>query len=207
MHGADLAKRLQFDFRILRDMRGPTFDFSAFASPGDRDQRRNEIKTLEDATRARKYKMVLRVPTLVAAGEFARETEFAVDLDVGDYPEQAPAVWVRSQVLPWSPHFRRGSPVCTGEEFWAPRRGHVTLGHLVQHLQRLLNWDEKGRGPGYVGWNGEAIAYHQRVYQGRPLDPEFMYAPLPAWLVNPGQSTLGFEVLRRSGAEPDFQVI
>jgi hypothetical protein len=196
---AELRQRRQFDFQVLDAMRCDTFDFHAYASTPDLDHRRWEIVDAAKAGDASKYRFIMKVPTLIGAGRLSPETEIGVDVDVADYPIKEPNTWIISKKVPWSPHFRRGSPVCIGDEFWNKRRGHVTLGHLAIHLARLLNWDEKGRGPGYAGWNGAAIEYHQSRYKGQPLNPTIIYPILPPWLAGgmPDPPDPPFRVVRR----------
>nr|WP_062337224.1 hypothetical protein [Herbidospora sakaeratensis] len=198
MKPAELVERRRFDHRVVSGMSGDLFDFAAYRTSADLQASRDPVVTTEDAGEASKYRMTLRVPTLIAAGEFRAETVFGVDLDVRDYPLAEPLTWVISDPVPWSPHFQKGSPICIGAEFWTARKGHVTLGDLVVHVARLLNWDEKGRGGGYVGWNGEAIKYHAAHYRGRPLNPGLRYPALPAWLLGaPAEPAPAFEIVER----------
>jgi hypothetical protein len=206
VRGQELADRLRFDYEILNDMRCDTFDFEAYRTNWDLDRRANRITSLDQASDARKYRFVLRVPTLVSPGTWAPITEIGVDTDVNDYPEREPNTFVMSPHIPWSPHFKQGMPVCIGAEFWEARSGHIVLGELVVHLQRLLNWDEKGRGPGYVGWNGDAVEYQRTVLNGRPLNTTVVYAQLPGWLAGQ-QSGLVFEIENRRGRNPGFEVL
>lgn len=208
MSRLDLAERRRFDYRVLSSMRGPVFDFTAYRSGSDLQNRRNPVTDEKAADGASKYAFVLAVRTHVSATAFADVTEIGVDTDVVDYPRKPPNTWVMSPHMPWSPHFRKGSPVCLGEELW-PKDGHITLGHLVLHLARLLNWDEKGRGGGYVGWNPEAIAHHQRAYGGRPINPALIYPALPAWLYGgsvPSQG-MSFEITDPGDAGMGFQIL
>jgi len=94
--------------------------------------------------------------------------------------------------------------VCIGDELWKNQRGYVTLGHLVMHIARMLNWDEKGRGRGYVGWNAKAIEYHRKHYGDRPLDSAIVYPRLPLWLTatEPEESS-GFEIISQSDTRRD----
>jgi hypothetical protein len=200
----ELAQRRQFDFRVVSDMLCPTFHFQAYRTTSDLEFDRNRITSVEEATAAGKYKMTLRVPTLIGPGEMSEETVFGVDLDVADYPLTEPATWVISRPIPWSPHFADGRPICIGAEFWLARKGHVTLGHLVEHVARMLNWDEKGRGSGYRGWNGAAIDYHKKHYRGRSLDPALVYPTLPSWIYGTEAEPASFEIIthQRAGKEP-----
>lgn len=178
----EATRRRRFDFSVVSGMRCPVFDFQAYATVDDLTARRRPITGEQGADRASKYHFTFRVPTLVGPGRFSQQTEIGVNTDVVDYPVKEPSTWVISPDVPWSPHFLRGAPVCLGHEAWRDRKGHVTLGHLVLHLARLLNWDEPGRGPGYVGWNGAAIEYHRRHHAGKPLDPSIAYPTFPGWL-------------------------
>lgn len=189
-----IARRV-LDFKIARDMCGPTFLAEAYRSADDRDQRRRAVVSEDEAGNASSYRFAFKIPTLVARDVFAPMTEIGVDTDVADYPLKEPRTSILSSHVPWSPHFMRGAPVCIGGEFWLPRRGHVTIGHLALHLARLLNWDEKGRGPGYVGWNGEAVNYQREKYHGRPLDPNVVYPILPSWLGGGDSAGMAFDVL------------
>ncbi|MFI0425064.1 hypothetical protein [Spongiactinospora sp. 9N601] len=183
-------------------MRGPMFDFGAYRGRGDLEAERNEIISVDNSGWASKYVMRLRIPTLVGPGTFRDETVFGVDLDRADYPLAEPVTWLISEPIPWSPHFQRSSPICIGSEFWLARKGHVTLGELIIHVAMMLNWDEKGRGPGYVGWNEEAIKYHADHYHGRALNPDLVYPALPGWLYgdtpDPGPD---FEIVDRRSIE------
>jgi hypothetical protein len=106
-----------------------------------------------------------------------------------------PQTWLISEPIPWSPHFSQGRPICMGKEFWPARMGHVTLGHLVIHVAMMLNWDEKGRGPGYDGFNRPALDYHAEHYQGRSLDPDLCYPRLPDWLTGQAARRSSFDIL------------
>lgn len=196
MHGKELAERLRFDYRILADMRCPTFDFMAYRTIWDLNNGTKAITSTDAGAEARKYRFVLRVPTLISATQTAPVTEMNVDLEVADYPEQEPTVYVVSRHTPWSPHFKPNAPVCIGHEAWGARSGHVVLGELVVHLQRLLNWDERGRGGGYVGYNEAAIRHHREQLHGKPLNADIVYAQLPAWLAGPRPAPR-FSVTRR----------
>jgi hypothetical protein len=205
---AELAQRRVFDYRVLRDMQCAALHTEAYATTTDLARRQNPIVSEDAASRATKYRFLFRVPTLIGPGQFSSETEIGVDTEVVDYPLKPPNTWIISNHVPWSPHFKKGAPVCLGEELWEARQGHITLGHLAIHIARLLNWDEKGRGPGYVGWNGEAIAYHKQYYQGRPLNPNFVYPALPGWLTGEVDEP-EFEVIRPYVAfqGPDFRLL
>jgi hypothetical protein len=206
MRGQELADRLRFDYRILADMRCATFDFQAHRTSWDLENRANPITPDEDTANARKYRFILRVPTLVAPGAYAAVTEIGVDTDVVDYPDRAPNAFVLSNHVPWSPHFHHTGTVCIGQEFWENRAGHVVLGDLVVHLQRALNWDEKGRGSGYSGWNEDAIQYHGDALDNNPLDTSVVYAVPPNWLGHADDGFV-FEVQGRDRPDYGFEVL
>jgi hypothetical protein len=197
----DLARRRRFDFAVLTDMRCAVFDFTAYANIADLNASQRAITDVDGAVRASKYRLVLQIPTLIGPGRYSDQTEIGVNTDVVDYPINEPGTWVISPDLPWSPHFRSGMPVCLGKEAWQEHCGHVTLGHLVLHLARLLNWDEKGRGSGYRGWNGDAIDYHRKYYRGRRLNWNLTYPTLPSWLAGGPERRPGrFEIVSTSVA-------
>jgi hypothetical protein len=190
-----LAQRREFDLRVLHDMRCDTFDFEAYRSRADLDARRRQVPGRDGGADVTHYRWIFRVRTHISKDRFAPVTEIGVNTDVTDYPRLPPLTWIISSHVPWSPHFMAGAPVCIGDELWAPTGGHITLGELAIHVARLLNWDEKGRGSGYVGWNGEAIEYHRRHYRGRPINPNLRYPVLPTWLTG------------EQSAEPTFHVM
>jgi hypothetical protein len=174
-----LQARRRGDFTILNEMVCPTFGFTAYRSVPDLHVRRRPITSAAEGEHATAYLLDLRIPTLIGKDNLRESTQIGIDTNVSGYPQQEPNTFVLSRPVPYSPHFREGAPVCIGE-YWADMKGRVLLGHLVVHIARLLNWDEVGRGRGYVGWNGEAIAYHKKVYGNRPLNPEIAYPALPA---------------------------
>lgn len=202
----DLAERRRFDYRVLSAMRCPVFDFAAYRNGSDLQRRRNPITSEGEAGGASKYCFVLRVRTHISATAFADVTEIGVDTDVIDYPRKPPQTSIISDHVPWSPHFIKNGPVCLGDELW-PKDGHITLGHLAIHLARLLNWDEKGRGSGYRGWNGKAIEHHKRVYGGRPINPALIYPVLPAWLYGGLEPEMSFEIVDAVPPDPGFEIL
>jgi hypothetical protein len=156
---------------------GRIFQGEAYQDTQDMEQHRNQITSLYEGYRAKKYSIDFRVRTLIGPGPFAESTTIGFDLDVRNYPYEEPATWIISSHVPYSPHFKPGSPVCIGE-VWQRARGRMLLGHLLVHIAKLLNWDENARS-GYVGWNPEAIAYHQQIYGGKPLTEGLQYPILP----------------------------
>lgn len=206
--GQSLAERQEFDLRVLDGMRCETFDFEGYRTIADLQARRRASNGPGAGAGVTRYRWTFRIPTHVSRGKLVPVTEIGVSTDVADYPRMPPQTWIISDHVPWSPHFRKGAPVCIGDELWKPTGGHITLGELAINVAHLLNWDEKGRGPGYVGWNGAAIDYHQSHYGGRPINPGLRYPVLPEWLSGDQPATAGFEVRDRTRrAEPGFQVL
>ncbi|HXM58935.1 MAG TPA: hypothetical protein VOB72_26275 [Candidatus Dormibacteraeota bacterium] len=193
-----LQSRLRFDWHVLSEMWDPVVVGWAYASTSHLERRWDPVESIAQAHRATKYRVDYHVPTLIGPGTFAPVTTIGFDLAVGDYPYQPPATWVVSEHIPYSPHFRRGAPVCIGD-FWEAGRGQVLLAHLVIHVARLLNWDEVLRGGGYVGWNREAIEYWRRHYQ-RPLNPGLRLPSLPSHLTHGTDAVALFEPVE--GAAP-----
>lgn len=185
---SQLRTRLAFDYQVANRMAGTIFEVQAFASTADLVARRDLIDDEAEAHRATKYRVTFSVPTLIGPGQFAPETEIGLDLSVRGYPASEPLTWVQSSHVPFSPHFKKGAPVCVGE-IWRDARGHMLLGSLLVHIARLLNWDEVARGGGYVGWNSAAVEYHARTYGDGPLDPALVYPSLPLELTHGLQST------------------
>lgn len=208
MNQQELAERRAFDFRVLNDMRCATFDFEAFQTMDDLQRHRRIITNPADGARASKYRWTFHVRTHISRDQFAPVTEIGVNSDITDYPRNPPATWILSSHVPWSPHFMRNAPVCIGEELWSPTGGHITLGELAINIAHLLNWDEKGRGSGYVGWNGAAIEHHKKSYGGRPIDPRLRYPVLPSWLMGRTEAGPSFQIMGRNALQdPGFRVV
>jgi hypothetical protein len=182
MNERDLGERRAFDFRILNDMRCESFDFEAYRTTADLEQRRRPVVDSADGSTAAKYCWIFKVKTPISRDQFAAETEIGVDTDAIGYPFHPPQTWVMSGHVPWSPHFMINAPICIGPELWRPMGGAMMLGELVINLAHLLNWDTNDCGPGYVGWNGAAVEHHRNFYGGRPIDPHLVYPALPSWL-------------------------
>jgi hypothetical protein len=178
-----LRDRLRLDWSVIMSMRCETFDATAHRSRDDLQRNRNPIRDLNNAHEARFYRLVFNIPTLGPNGARLLQTVIGADLGVPDYPVAEPRLWVISEPRPWSPHFAPSGTICTGT-MWCSAHGHCLLGHEVQHLARLLNWDEDvlGNRPGYTGYNGAAIRYWRTHYHSRPLTPHLRYPVLPLWL-------------------------
>jgi hypothetical protein len=207
MNQRELADRRAFDLRVLSDMRCAAFDFEAYRTGADLGQRVRAVTNAADGATVTKYRWIFRVRTHISRDAFAPVTEIGVNTDVTDYPRKPPGTWILSPHVPWSPHFMRNAPVCIGAELWAPTGGHITLGDLAINIAHLLNWDERGRGPGYVGWNPAAVEHHKKFYRGGPIDPGLSYPVLPSWLTGKQQADPSFQVVTRSGQrDPGFRV-
>jgi hypothetical protein len=203
----ELADRRAFDLRVLSDMRCATFDFEAYRTTADLEYRRSQVTDPAAGAAVTRYRWIFRIRTHIDRTRFASQTEIGVNTDVSDYPRKPPATRILSNHVPWSPHFMKNAPVCIGPELWAPTGGYITLGELAINIAHLLNWDEKGRGPGYVGWNGAAVQHHKKFYGGQPIDPGLSYPVLPAWLAGEQTAEPMFEIVNRgSQPEPGFWV-
>src|SRR5262249_50449667 len=69
--------------------------------------------------------------------------------------------------------------ICLGE-LWTQARGAMTLGHLIVHICKLLNFDEPDREPSYGGWNPAAVNYWRTVLKRQPITKGLVYPTLPA---------------------------
>jgi hypothetical protein len=200
--------RIGFDYLSCVEMarRSDLLSLEAYASAEDMRARRAAITDPADGHRATHYVATYNpLKTLCGPGRFMDKTTFHIDLLAnGNYPFSPPASWVTSR-MPWSPHFKQGTVVCIGE-LWDVR-GTTLLAHLIRHHARLLNWDERARGGGYVGWNGEAIAWHRQHYGDRPLTEGLVYPELPTEVVYGVEPvspifTTGRRVTRRPAPQP-----
>jgi len=176
-----LQSRLRFDWAIARKMNGPLVLFQAFKSLADLGRRKDPVVKEEDGHRARAYSVEYRVRSLVGEGEFHDRFHVSFDLlNGGDYPFTEPACFVTSTPIPWSPHFLpRTGAICLGE-LWTQARGAMTLGHLVIHVAKLLNFDEEDRESSYGGWNPAAVKYWRKVLNRQPITKGLVYPTLPA---------------------------
>jgi hypothetical protein len=189
----ELQARRNLDLRVLSDMRGDVFDFEAYATITDLEQRRRRVRDLH-AINASKYRFIFNILTFTGPDSFSSHTEVGVDTDVPDYPYQAPRTWLLSKPLPWSPSFMEGAPVYIGRGLWSVRGEHNTLGHLALHICYLLNWDQRSLSAGYADWNAAAINHHEDVYGSRPINPDLNYPILPTWLSAPAPLHYSFQI-------------
>lgn len=179
-----LAARLAFDYRITLALKAPCLgeirafpDESAFAA-------QKPIKKEEQVSRARLYRVDYRIQTLSGPGQFIDGCTVKFDLLAGgNYPFSSPVATVISRPTPWSPHFHSGGPVCLGSG-WSEARGKMLFPQLIIHVAKLLNFDEPGHGPNYVGYTPEATRYWHKEYQGRPLNPHLVYPELSLDLIH-----------------------
>ncbi|HEY7327865.1 MAG TPA: hypothetical protein VH592_09510 [Gemmataceae bacterium] len=177
----ELQSRLRFDWAITNKMKSPLVHIQAFKGLTDLGRRKNPIVTEREAHQARAYLVEYRVRSLVGEGKFHDRFDVSVDLlSGGDYPFSQPACCVISQPIPWSPHFlpSKGA-ICLGE-LWTQSRGAMTLGHLIIHICKLLNFDEQDREPSYGGWNAPAVNYWRNVLHRQPITKGLAYPTLPA---------------------------
>lgn len=203
-----LEDRRAFDLRVLSEMRCGTFDFEAYRTLADLQARRGRVTDPSAGAHVTHYRWIYRIRTHISKNKFSPKTEIGVNTDVTDYPRQEPGTWIISADVPWSPHFMKGAPVCIGPEIWSMRDGYITLGELAIHIAHMLNWDEIGRGRGYVGWNPAAVKHHRDFYGGKPINPDLDYPVLPAWLTGESQApSPGFTVVdREARQDPGFRV-
>jgi hypothetical protein len=198
---AQRRTRIGFDYLSCTEIarRSDLLSLEAYASTRDLRARNGAIADPADGHRAVHYLATYHpLKTLCGPGRFMDTTSIHIDvLANGNYPFSPPASWVTTQ-MPWSPHFKQGTVVCIGD-LW-DKRGTTLLAHLIRHHARLLNWDERARGGGYVGWNGEAIAWHASNYQGQPLTPGLVYPELPPEVVYGVEAEPTFRPGRRSNA-------
>jgi len=177
----ELQSRLRFDWTITQKMNSPLVLIQAFKSLPDLRGRKDPIAKEQAGHRACVYSVEYRVRSLVGEGVFHDRFQVSMDLLAGgNYPFSEPACFVSSQPIPWSPHFMpRNGAICLGE-LWTQARGAMTLGHLIVHICKLLNFDEPDREPSYGGWNAAAVNYWRKVLHRQPLTKELVYPKLPA---------------------------
>lgn len=178
MSPPELDTRLALDFAVATAMSGDLMEVSAHRTLSDAQAGAALIVDPADARLARFYRVTFNVRTLVGRGTYRDFTVVVFDLLAnGNYPFTDPASWVISRPLPWSPHFRDGSVICLGE-IWSGSKGDILLGHLLNHVAKLLNFDEVARGGGYVGWNAEATSYWRNEMAEKPITLGLVY-PVP----------------------------
>jgi hypothetical protein len=183
-----LARRLRdVDFRIVNEMQCDTMQATAHRGAADARRGVNAVSQPTDAGECAYYRVTYRIKTLLGPGAFSNPATqpivVLVDLNSnGNYPYSRPESFVIGPTSPWSPHFHSGLSVC----FEVPGRvwsadGRTTLGHLLQHLARLINFDERIDDQGYVGYNAAAMAYWRTSLSSGPITPQLTYPMLPSW--------------------------
>jgi hypothetical protein len=170
------------------------------------DQARKGEKVILDPTwahLARHYRVEYRIKTLSGPDRYHDWTLVHIDLLAnGNYPYSMPACWVLSDPMPWSPHFKKGQPICIGRG-WSVAQGRMLLGQLLIHIAMLLNFDE-AREKVDVGWNREAAEFWEKKLKMQPITPDLVYPRLPLEKTHGVQPApprkCGF---RQLGVEPD----
>jgi hypothetical protein len=180
-----LSSRLQFDWNITQRMQSPLVTVQAFRNMGDLTRRMNPVTNPADSPKAVAYLVEYRTWSLIGAGQFHDHFDVSMDLMAGgNYPYSQPACFVTSRPIPWSPHFYPSNgAICLGE-LWTAAAGNITLGHLIVHIAKLLNFDEPDREPSYGGWNPKAVAYWRHVMKRQPITSGLAYPTLPPELTH-----------------------
>ena len=203
-----LSSRLKFDFRIATTMNCSTLQVEAYASAANLNDRKKRLSTRNNTGRASHYRLDYRIKSLVARDKFHNQFTVLVDLLAGgNYPFSEPKCQVISTPIPWSPHFTKGAPICIGES-WQQQNGRATIGHLMIHIAKLLNFDEPPREATYRGWNGAAVDYWRDVLKYRPITPGLAYPNIDRKILDPGQvksPQATFRPVRRSTDAPLFK--
>lgn len=175
----DLGHRIAFDYRVAMPMQYKLMELSVHRKAKDARAHKNAISDPADANKAKHYRVAYRIKTLVGLDKYHDLTVVHIDLLAnGNYPFSEPSCWVISKPMPWSPHFKKGAPICIGE-IWKQAKGKILLGHLLVHIAKLLNFDEEARGGGYVGWNGAAVRFWKKKFKEMPITTGLIYPNLP----------------------------
>ncbi len=183
-----LADRLRLvDYRLAIDMRCPVMEISAHATKDEATRCANPITRPADAHHAWFYRVGYRIKTLLGPHRYSDPAQDPVQVLInlnanGNYPFSRPESYVIGRVLPWSPHFAPGIAVC----FERPGRvwrsdGKTTLGHLLLHLARLINFDEVIADQSYGGYNPDAVKHWRSALHAQPITPDLPYPVLPPW--------------------------
>lgn len=180
-------ERLRTDQLLLAALDAADCPVSVTGHRTAEDVRRNRDPVrVGDRNPPTHYRIVYDFDTLSAPGRRHRPTVIHVaPLVSGAYPATPPGAWVVSDVVPWTPHFDGGVPVCHGDHVWIPNR--TQLVDYVVHLGKLLNFDEPPPPAGYHGYNSAAIAYWRDTLRLQPLDPGVRFPDIrPEDVVRPG---------------------
>jgi len=195
-------QRLTFDYRITQSIHSPLVKITAFRSAADLQGKRLAITSVEEGGKATHYLLDCRIKSLVGRGK--HHDRFAISVDLlagGNYPFTKPVSDVISEPRPWSPHFTKGAPICVGE-FWEQQKGHATLGHLIIHLLKLLNFDEPPREQSYGGYNADAAAYWRDVLHHQPITPRLKYPVISRKNLEPDEETASKAAFRALTKSP-----
>jgi hypothetical protein len=183
-----ITRRLRdVDFRIVNEMQCATMRATAHTSKADAERGAYPVTDQSKAGACWFYRVTYPIKTLLGKGKFSdprtQPVVVVVDLNQGgDYPFTRPESYVNGSVIPWSPHFSPGVAVCFERlgRVWA-RDGSKTLGHLLLHIARLINFDEVIDDPSYGGYNRAAIQYWRDALKSGPITPKLTYPTIPAW--------------------------
>lgn len=184
-------------------MRSPVMSVSAFRNADDLDKQRNHILSDEEGHLATHYRIDYFMKTLIGPEQYSDKTTAKIDLLAnGNYPYSAPACWVISSKIPWSPHFRKGFPICISNDLWESGSGSMPLGSLCVHIAKLLNLDEISRSEFYGGYNPEAADYWRTKLNSQPINPHLPYPVLPPEVRSPSVGAIVNRILgvRKEGA-------
>jgi hypothetical protein len=184
-----LQRRLRdVDFRIVQEMQCPTMQATAHRSRNDAHHGMNPITLPAQAHESLFYRVAYRIKTLLGPNTYSDPARqpilILVDLNKhGRYPFTAPESFVIGPTTPWSPHFSTGLPVCFERpgRVWAPD-GSKTLGSLLLHLARLINFDETIDDLNYAGYNPQAVQFWRRTLNSGPITPKLQYPMLPTFV-------------------------
>ncbi len=175
-----LKSRLKMDYQVVTRMRTPLIAVTAYCNADDLEKRRNPIVSEDQGHLATHYIVDYRIRTLVAPDEYYDKFSVKFDLQAnGNYPFSWPGCFVISSRLPWTPHFRQGTPICIDHDMWRDKGGRMLFGELVVHVAKLLNFDEIPRTDNYGGLNPPAAEYWRTKLGKQPVTRNWPYPPLP----------------------------
>lgn len=191
-------------------MRCPVMSVSAFRNADDLDKQRNQILSESEGHLATHYRIDYFIKTLIGPDQYSDKTTAKIDLLAnGNYPYSAPASWVISSKIPWSPHFREGFPICISNDLWESASGRMLLGGLLVHIAKLLNLEEINRSEFYGGYNPEAADYWRTKLNSQPINPQLPYPVLPSEVGSPSVGAIVNRILgvrKESGSKLPLRV-
>jgi hypothetical protein len=175
-----LNSRLRLDWNIMQQINSPLVTIQAFRNMSDLMGRNRPVLDAVEAHKAVAYLVEYHIKSLIGPDRFHDRFDVSMDLLAGgDYPYTAPACFVISRPVPWSPHFfPSNGAICLGE-LWTAAGGNILLAHLLVHVAKLLNFDEPDREPSYGGWNAEAVQYWRKKMNRQPVTPGLAYPVIP----------------------------